>query len=42
MSKAAAELVPALFIFDLIQMHQLNLAGNLENSEHSSLCFTEQ
>lgn len=40
MSKAAAELVPVLF--DLIQKHQLNLSGNLENSEQSSPHFKEQ
>lgn len=42
MSKAAAELVPVLFVFDLIQKPQLNLTGNLENSEQSSSCFREQ
>lgn len=42
MSKAAAELVPVLFIFNLIQKHQLNLVGNLEKSEHSSSLFREQ
>jgi len=42
MSQAAAELVPALFLFDLIQKHQLNLAGSLESSEHSSPRSTEQ
>lgn len=35
MSKAAAELVSILSIFDLTKKHQLNLTGNLENSEHT-------
>lgn len=35
MSKAAAELVPVLSIFDLIKKHQLNITGNLENREHT-------
>lgn len=35
MSKSAAELVSILSIFDLTKKHQLNLTGNLENSEHT-------
>lgn len=35
MSKAAAELVPVLSIFDLTKKHQINLTGNQENSEHT-------